>query len=1068
MATRTTSKQDPYTVSITRGGLALIASDTPLTRLHYFDGKRLRAADLTHEQSALRSWLMLSNQAGGAGVVHGFDCHLTGDRLNLGHGLAIDPDGRLLLLPDAAAISIATLLDAARGDPDPTPPKAKSGRFTHCEPVRVQPPGVTVEHVELWLITLSHAETACGSEDVFGNPCESACVSSTDRPYLVEGVLLRAVPLALKTPLPTASAIAITRLHLRSQIAAAYFADDRRRVSSLISGPGLRAETWCLGSKLVGGTDVPIAVLARAAGTTLFLDPWIPRRERIDPPPRQYWAARMAMRPWSGFLAEVLQFQCHLRDLLAEDPKRTPADPCAHTRATLRRTSDELRKLFNSYAAISERLIHGQPDDQPDLQDALARLERLQLDVAADNQRDALEPLDHILIHGGIVELPAAGYLPVQPGRDVELQVRRWLGDGLDLRFCIVRPDFVAHALEEAQHMDRISLLAGLDDPKAKPEVDILVPDGQLVPTTRHIGVEFTAKSRQDTRPNPTKGPAHAILLPQTHTAATAHGAGRTERLPGGGAALHLAGQLTPDPVHKLKPTTKPDTIPADEHSPDHNTPEVASLDPKMAAPGHTLAHTPPPTHLRGFLSATIDAHPADAAPGDRIPVHARLVVARSPGAPHLFDLDIDGTLHILTAGPRISAELTYAVNDAPAVIQPLELAWKPAPSGLLAAEITLERIGDPTITVELTLQWSPGAPHQVTATLVATSTAPMSPRQLVTEVHARFDHEPAVLEPTSPQHTTAIAVVDALAQAHDDKKFKPEALALLFPPPRAHTELVATRDWVQFHRRRTKQCITPPPNPPSTPAPAARGPHLPDLRRRPRRPRPSATATPQPPWRHHQRQTSALDPLPGDRHSELPRRLRPYARARRPPTQDRLATDPRRLRPRRGPDLQHPKLPGRRVPHHRPDPRRERHPRATPPRGPRPPGPRPLATATQRFTTGHRRHHHSGRSPAPHEGNHQRHPQLRGHPPHRPTRAEVDRKDHSPGHPRRDPRGADRQEEDLRQGQAGRHRRHRSAGPTERTSAAARVRPCAPARGPHPSRQAHRPRQNQWPGSTI
>ncbi|MBK9755836.1 MAG: hypothetical protein IPO88_20485 [Nannocystis sp.] len=677
MATRTTSKQDPYTVSITRGGLALIASDTPLTRLHYFDGKRLRAADLTHEQSALRSWLMLSNQAGGAGVVHGFDCHLTGDRLNLGRGLAIDPDGRLLLLPDAAAISIATLLDAARGDPDPTPPKAKSGRFTHCEPVRVQPPGVTVEHVELWLITLSHAETACGSEDVFGNPCESACVSSTDRPYLVEGVLLRAVPLALKTPLPTASAIAITRLHLRSQIAAAYFADDRRRVSSLISGPGLRAETWCLGSKLVGGTDVPIAVLARAAGETLFLDPWIPRRERIDPPPRQYWAARMAMRPWSGFLAEVLQFQCHLRDLLAEDPKRTPADPCAHTRATLRRTSDELRKLFNSYAAISERLIHGQPDDQPDLQDALARLERLQLDVAADNQRDALEPLDHILIHGGIVELPAAGYLPVQPGRDVELQVRRWLGDGVDLRFCIVRPDFVAHALEEAQHMDRISLLAGLDDPKAKPEVDILVPDGQLVPTTRGIGVEFTATSRQDTQPTTAKGPVLAIRLPQRHTAATAHGSGRAERLPGGGAALHLAGQLTPPSTPSTSPflpvpSSTPSTSPRPTATPSTQSTAPTPGPPEPRPEDGRAPPTPQPatrlrlTAIRGFLSATIAANPADAAPGDRIPVHVRLVTARDPGAPQLSDLDIDGTLRIIAVGPRIRAALSYAVNDGP------------------------------------------------------------------------------------------------------------------------------------------------------------------------------------------------------------------------------------------------------------------------------------------------------------------------------------------------------------------------------------------------------------------
>ena len=41
------------------------------------------------------------------------------------------------------------------------------------------------------------------------------------------------------------------------------------------------------------------------------------------------------------------------------------------------------------------------------------------------------------------------------------------------------RPDFVAHALEEAQHMDRISLTRGLDNTEALEEVDILVPDGR-------------------------------------------------------------------------------------------------------------------------------------------------------------------------------------------------------------------------------------------------------------------------------------------------------------------------------------------------------------------------------------------------------------------------------------------------------------------------------------------------------------------------------------------------------------------------------------------------------------
>src|SRR5690606_33039555 len=88
-----------------------------------------------------------------------------------------------------------------------------------------------------------------------------------------------------------------------------------------------------------------------------------------------------------------------------------------------------------------------------------------------------------ILIDGGIVELPPAGYLPVDPNSEltVDRQVRRLLGDGVDLRFCVIRPDDAARELEGAQHMDRISLLRGLDDPNNKDPVDILVPDGRLI-----------------------------------------------------------------------------------------------------------------------------------------------------------------------------------------------------------------------------------------------------------------------------------------------------------------------------------------------------------------------------------------------------------------------------------------------------------------------------------------------------------------------------------------------------------------------------------------------------------
>lgn len=417
--------------------------------------------------------------------------------------------------------------------------------------------------------------------------------------------------------------------------------------------------------------------------------------------------------------------------------------------------------------------------------------------------------------------------------------------------------------------MDRISLTAGLDDPKAKPELDILVPDGQLITATRGVGVEFTAKYNHHTRPSTAKGPVHAILLPQLRTTATAHGAGRAEHLPGGGAALHLAGQLTVGSTQK--PNTKPAPTPNDHQAPEPKTPTVEDiLDPNHPTPHLVLDSKTPtvqdildPHHakvspspklppgdrskapnvaqtaadrtlslgdMRGFLSATIDANPTDAAPGDRLAVHARLVVARTPDPPHLTDLDLVGTLRIIAIEPRIHAELTYAINDGPDAIQPLELGWKPAVSGLLAAELSFELTGTPTVALTLTLQWSPDAPHQVTADLSAIATTPMSPQQLVTEIRAQFDPNPAVLEPRSSPHTAAIAVIDALARAHEDRTFRPDALALLFPPRPSQPELHAPLDWVLFHRRRSKQCLTAakpvptrPVRPPLRPQPAIR-----------------------------------------------------------------------------------------------------------------------------------------------------------------------------------------------------------------------------------------------------
>lgn len=497
-------------------GHSLVNKTSPLRRLNYFDGKFLRAADLILEQQALLSQIRISNQAGGAGIVHGYDCTLSGrpsnvrfdeavggqaDDLNISGGFAIDSGGRVLLLHDAINVSISELIDKSR-DPDmvslstPAPeavePAAMS-KFDDCVLHSTNALTSTVENTDLYIITLHHIEAYCGEEDVYGKLCSEACSTSTNRSYIIEGLEVRATPLDLSVLLKNSKVIALSQQHLRSRVASAYYEQERQLITSHISATGLTSSIWCMGAESLNANGVPIAVLGRKGNTTLFLDAWTARRERMEVPPRHYWAGRMMMRPWQVFLAQILQFQCHLsRCFSAKDPgapckKITEFDPCADTREIaadaakgMRYLLDQMGKMAVQLSDSGENIVSlGQLGNgfEPvhDLRHLELNYQKL-IDVAR-----VIVP-DKLLINCGIVEVPSAGYLPVNASSTVSVneQVERLMGPGVDLRFCIVRPDFVAHALEEAQHMDRICLLSGIDDPAKKPKVDVLVPCGEI------------------------------------------------------------------------------------------------------------------------------------------------------------------------------------------------------------------------------------------------------------------------------------------------------------------------------------------------------------------------------------------------------------------------------------------------------------------------------------------------------------------------------------------------------------------------------------------------------------
>lgn len=487
-------------------GIALIPKPTPLTRLNYYDGKFLRAADMQAEQDYGRRLQQLSNQAGGAGVVHGLALTaLAGDELQLGAGLAVDNEGRVLHMPMEASVGIEDLINRSRQTGLVQTLSASSGSafFALCETATATtttaPP---VAGMSLYVVGIGSAEALCGQEDVFGKLCEEACVSGTERPWRLEGVVLRALPLVLATPLPTSTAVTMATLHLRSRVASAYFADEARQIEHLISAAGLQSGVWCAGAPASAGGFVPLGVLGRAGGHTVLLDLWTARRERIETHPRRYWQWRMMMRPWDVYFAHILQFQCQLRDAWSDTPP-VGDDPCDQLKRTVVEVSDLIAKLEQQYRHTSEQLVKGlagpaaaAPGAAGATPVSLTLIDSMARSLQKVKGSFTVLPVDRVLIRRGIVELPSAGYLPVAPGSAITVneQVRRLMGDGVDLRFCVVRPDFVAHALEEAQHMERISLLRGLDNPQSKEEVDILVADGEIRDAAHQAGVGWEVR----------------------------------------------------------------------------------------------------------------------------------------------------------------------------------------------------------------------------------------------------------------------------------------------------------------------------------------------------------------------------------------------------------------------------------------------------------------------------------------------------------------------------------------------------------------------------------------------
>lgn len=475
-------------------GLSVVDPGTILTRLWYFDGKFLRAAGFRLDQEYVRSLVALSNQATGTGVVHGFDvARASGDRLRIEGGLALAPSGRVVYLPQRVELGIAELIARSTGSFDPsTTAEPGVADFSRCPPDAAVGPDVTVAPQPLYVLTVSGIEALCGEEERFGQLCEDACATETDRSKVVEGVAFRVRQLNLT--LPTSIAVPAAGQHLRSRVATAFFELERRAVGSMISGAGLRNPVWCAAADGIGGEEVPLAVFDRSGAVTSFVDAWTARRELMETSPQRYWAQRMAMRPWDVFLAQVLQFQCQLLDLGSDGAGGGVIDPCAGEREALAAVDDVLQRFTEPPAATTgDRISAAFATLSPD---AFTRIEAVRAKIGAALAGGRPATSGSVFVNGGFWTVPAAGYVPIRKDADVAEQLRALFGPGVDLRFCAVRPDFVPEALLEAQHMERISLTRGLDDPDDLEEVDVLVPGGVIDESAGAAVEAFTGVAR--------------------------------------------------------------------------------------------------------------------------------------------------------------------------------------------------------------------------------------------------------------------------------------------------------------------------------------------------------------------------------------------------------------------------------------------------------------------------------------------------------------------------------------------------------------------------------------------
>ncbi|MFT3971738.1 MAG: hypothetical protein QM695_16040 [Micropruina sp.] len=445
------------------------------------DGLFLRAEHLALIQDYARALTTALAAASGPGVVHGFGVRLTGTSLEVSPGLAVSPGGRLLRLANTTKIPL---------DDTSVPARRPDG---------------------FWRVEVHWEQGTSGSAPVYGSLCSDACADggTTIEPLLDEGVSIRIVADSLLGLEKTSC------LQRRNWLASAYF--ERERASGqpwlVPAEAGNAVSLWSHdfqdATPLPPDAGVPLALLLHKEEPSAYeLDVWAARRLVDGSGANATWRNRLAMRPWSVFLAQILQFEAQITGLTLDSPTTAPGggEVVSGEQAAHELLGEAQR--FVQAVKLTDRLRD---------RESFRRLaECVQLTTEQTAPAAALRAAS-LATEYGVGELPPAGYLVVPDPPEVITGELRAFFHNVDLRLRRVRADQVADEVMAAQHRDRIPLLEPI--PGRRPQVDILVPvvpaDKPELATDAYRWIAFVRQG-----PEPLAPPVPPLPAPETEDVA--------------------------------------------------------------------------------------------------------------------------------------------------------------------------------------------------------------------------------------------------------------------------------------------------------------------------------------------------------------------------------------------------------------------------------------------------------------------------------------------------------------------------------------------------------------------